>query len=193
VTFAEAEAAWLRTLLPVPGGIPCHDTLAMVFATLDPEAFQACYLAWVQAIVPSTAGQVVPIDGKALRVARASGSGQVAAAKQSNEITAVPGGDDRDQRGNGLPDRHRRRDCRVGDDYVLALKDNHPCLYEEVRVTFAQERKKGFAALPPGTHNYLRTVEKHHGRLEIRRHWPPAAWSSASATSATALRHTRHS
>ena len=56
VTFATAKEAWLRTFLPLPGGIPCHDTFGRVFAALDPEAFQACFLAWVQASVPSTAG-----------------------------------------------------------------------------------------------------------------------------------------
>jgi predicted transposase YbfD/YdcC len=58
-----------------------------------------------------------------------------------------------------------------GADYVLALKDNHPTLHEEVRATFAQERRDAFALVPPGTHDYLKTVEKDHGRLEIRRHW----------------------
>src|SRR4051794_1956995 len=73
VTFAEAKEDWLRTFLALPGGIPCHDTFGRVFAALDPEAFQACFLAWVRATVPGTAGQVVPIDGKALRGAAGRG------------------------------------------------------------------------------------------------------------------------
>ena len=40
----------------------------------------------------------------------------------------------RDHRRDGLPDRHRRRRSSAqGADYVLALKDNHPTLHEEVR------------------------------------------------------------
>jgi predicted transposase YbfD/YdcC len=66
-------------------------------------------------------------------------------------------------------------------------------VHEEVRATFAQERKDGFALVPPGTHDYLRIVEKDHGRLEIRQHWtlhdpellahldPAGAWAQLRA------------
>jgi len=198
VTFAEAKAPWLRTFLPLPGGIPCHDTFGRVFAALDPEAFQACFLAWVRAVVPSTAGQVVALDGKALRGAQDGGAGrravhmvsawasasrlvlgQVAVAEKSNEITAIPAllrlldlaGATVTIDAMGCQTAIAAQIVERGADYVLALKDNHPTLHEEVRATFAQERKDGFALVPPGTHGYLRTVEKDHGRLEIRRHW----------------------
>ncbi len=76
ITFAEAKEAWLRTFLPLPGGIPGHDTFGRVFAALDPGAFQAGFLAGVRAVVPSTAGQVVALDGKTRRGAHDRGSGQ---------------------------------------------------------------------------------------------------------------------
>jgi hypothetical protein len=78
VTFAEAKEAWLRTFLPLPGGVPCHDTVGRAFAALDPEALQACFLAWVQAMVPSTAKHVVAIAGKTRCGAPARGRGQAA-------------------------------------------------------------------------------------------------------------------
>ncbi len=80
VTFAEAKESWLRRLLPLPGGPPSHDTFGRVFAALDPEAFQACFLAWVRAVAPGTTCPAVPIDGKALRGARAGEAGRAACA-----------------------------------------------------------------------------------------------------------------
>ena len=66
-TFGQAKAAWLRTFLPLPGGIPSHDTFGRVFARLDPAALQQCFAAWVQAVVGELPAQVVAIDGKTSR------------------------------------------------------------------------------------------------------------------------------
>jgi len=218
VTFAKAKEGWLRTFLPLPGGIPCHDTFGRAFAALDPQAFQTCFLAWVRAVVPSTAGQVVPLDGKALRGARgaghgavpmvsawASGSGlvlgQVAVAEKSNAIVAIPAllrvldlaGATVTIDAMGCQTAIAAQIVGRGADYVLALKDNHPSLHEEVRATFARERRDRFALVPPETHDYAKTVEKDHGRLAIRRHWtrhdpailahldPTGAWADLGA------------
>ena len=55
-----------------------------------------------------------------------------------------------------------------GADYVLALKKNQAQLYDEVRTMFTCERESEFEHLP---HDYHQTVEKDHGRIEIRRCW----------------------
>ena len=108
-TFGRAKEAWLRTFLALPGGIPSHDTFGRVFARLDPVACQRCFLAWVRAVVPQTAGQVVALDGNTLRRSqdRTNGKaalhmlsawaaesglvlGQVAVDDQSNESPAIP-------------------------------------------------------------------------------------------------------
>lgn len=112
--FGQAKVAWLRTFLALPHGIPAHDTFGRVFAALDPEQFQQCFLGWVQAVVartagPGTPGQVVAVDGKTLRRShdRTNGKaalhlvsawatehrlvlGQVAVEAKANEITAIP-------------------------------------------------------------------------------------------------------
>jgi len=108
-TFGRAREPWLRTFLALPHGIPSHDTFGRVFAALDPDAFGAAFIAWVRAVAPPTAGQVVAIDGKTLRRThdRARGRaavhlvsawddasglvlGQVAVDDKANEIVAIP-------------------------------------------------------------------------------------------------------
>jgi hypothetical protein len=91
------------------GGIPSHDTFGRVFARLDAEQFQQCFLTWIQAVSEVTRGQVIAIDGKVLRgschrmLGNASTDlvsawatanhlvlGQVKVDDKSNEITAIP-------------------------------------------------------------------------------------------------------
>lgn len=111
--FGLARQAWFASFLDLPNGIPSHDTFGRVFARLDPLAFEACFLAWVQAILPRTdapvAGDVVAVDGKVVRRSHDRGAGrppitlvsawasetqlilgQLAVAEDSNEIPAVP-------------------------------------------------------------------------------------------------------
>jgi predicted transposase YbfD/YdcC len=114
--FGQAKLAWLRTFLPLPNGIPSHDTFGRVFAALDPVQFQQGFLSWVQASTTRLAGLTAPagldhvaLDGKTLRRShdRANGKaavhlvsawasanrlvlGQVAVDDKSNEITALP-------------------------------------------------------------------------------------------------------
>jgi len=193
--FGKAKRGWLSTFLDLPHGTPSHDTLGRVFAALDPEQFRAGFLGWARAVAGATAGRAVAIDGKTLRRShdRANGKaalhlvsawagsarlvlGQVAVDGKSNEITAIP----------ALLDLLLLKGCIVTidamgcqtaiaarivaqeADYVLAVKDNQPTLHREVRELFAHARATGFAGL---AHDHHRTVEKDHGRLEIRRCW----------------------
>ncbi len=57
----------MKRILKLPHGIPSYDTFGRVFAALDPEAFQRCFIAWVQQVAHLTRGQVMAIDGKTLR------------------------------------------------------------------------------------------------------------------------------
>jgi predicted transposase YbfD/YdcC len=193
--FGRSKAAWLHTFLALPHGIPSHDTFGRVFAALDPTAFETAFLGWVQALAAATAGQVVAIDGKTLRRShdRVNGKGplhlvsawasanhlvlgQVAVDEKSNEITAIP----------ALLDALAVAGCIVTidamgcqkeiaakilareADYVLAVKDNQPTLHELRAFQFARMREPGYVGPAPTTHE---TIEKHHGRLEIRRCW----------------------
>lgn len=41
---------WLKTFLELPNGIPSHDTFARVFALINPQEFQSCFLSWMKSI-----------------------------------------------------------------------------------------------------------------------------------------------
>ena len=196
--FGHAKEAWLRTFLPLPNGIPAHDTFGRVFARLDPQAFERCFLRWVRSVAGDAAAQVVAIDGKTLRrshdhtagrsalhmvSAWATASrlvlGQVAVEAKSNEITAIPAllnvldlaGATVTIDAMGCQTAIARQ-IRAGEaDYVLALKDNHPTLAAAVTDTFTLARATAFAELAPTDHAYLQTIDKGHGRVELRRYW----------------------
>jgi predicted transposase YbfD/YdcC len=193
--FGNAKRNWFRTFLELPNGIPSHDTFGRVFAALDPEQFQTCFLAWVQAAAAITDDQVIALDGKMLRRSHDRGKGkaaihmvsawasanrlvlgQVKVDEKSNEITALP----------ALLQVLALKGCIVTidamgcqteivktivaqeADYVLALKGNQGTLQREVQALFAQARATHFQEV---AHDFHETVNKGHGRLEVRRHW----------------------
>src|SRR3954447_5273224 len=71
--WAVANAGWLGTFLALPRGIPSAGTFRRVFARVDPDAFERCFVGWTKALAAASAGRLVAVDGKALRrsVARA--------------------------------------------------------------------------------------------------------------------------
>jgi hypothetical protein len=106
--FGESKEEWLRRFLELPHGIPSDDTYRRVFAALDVEQFENCFMDWIEAVEGLTAGQVVAGDGKTLRRSHdrsadkkalqmvslwASENGVVLGQRkvddESNEITAV--------------------------------------------------------------------------------------------------------
>jgi hypothetical protein len=48
--FGRAKEAWFRRFLDLPNGIPSHDTFGRVFSLLAPDAFEACFRAWVASL-----------------------------------------------------------------------------------------------------------------------------------------------
>jgi predicted transposase YbfD/YdcC len=113
--WAALKQEFLPAVLPLPNGIPRKDVFRRVLSLLRPEAFQACFTAWVQSLRAQAAAMteveqpIFAVDGKTARRShdRANGLGalhcvsvwasdyglslgQVACTEKSNEITAIP-------------------------------------------------------------------------------------------------------
>jgi len=193
--FGNCKEAWFKSFLELPGGIPSHDTFGDVFARLDPEQFQRCFIEWVQAVADVTQGEVVAIDGKTVRRSHdrtagkqaihmvnvwASSSGlalgQTRVEEKSNEITAIPkllqllelAGCIVTIDAMGCQKEIAREIIEAQADYLLALKENQGRLYEDVRDLFEGAQAFDFAGVP---YDFARTVNKNHGRLETRQCW----------------------
>src|SRR5499427_3674529 len=65
--FGKSKLPWLQTFLALPHGIPSQDTFGRVFARLNPQRFQACFVSWTQAVAQLTQGALVSLDGKTVR------------------------------------------------------------------------------------------------------------------------------
>ncbi len=63
-TYACAKRDWLEQFLPLPNGIPSHDTFARVFARLNPEQLQQSFEQWINSVTTALGGQVIALDGK---------------------------------------------------------------------------------------------------------------------------------
>jgi predicted transposase YbfD/YdcC len=190
--FGRAREEWLKTFLPLRGGIPSHDTFRRVFGMLERNQFAEALFGWTQALHEATGGKLIAIDGKALRrsFAKKSGKamlhlvtawssengltlGQVACEEKSNEITAIP----------ELLKLLSLKGCTVTIDamgcqkeiasqireqkghYVLALKGNQSSLHSEMQALFESGLETNFAGLKHSLHS---SSETGHGRIEER-------------------------
>jgi len=65
--FGEIREGWPRGFLELPNGISGHRTFRNVFAALDPAEFLEAFILWTEGVRAKLRGEIVPIDGKALR------------------------------------------------------------------------------------------------------------------------------
>jgi hypothetical protein len=52
--FGLSKESWFRTFLKLENSIPSHDTFGNFFAVLNPEAFEKCFIRWVEALTEQT-------------------------------------------------------------------------------------------------------------------------------------------
>lgn len=195
--FGRSKYDWFKQFLRLPHGIPSHDTFGRVFARLNGEQFQQCFMEWVQAIQEVTEGQIVAIDGKKLRrsydktlgkkaiymvSAWASENrlvlGQAKVDDKSNEIPAVPellsmleiAGCIVTADAMNCQTKTAHTVIEKGADYVLEVKDNQEGMHTAIQELFVFAEEQAFTDC-----EYHKTVNKGHGRIETRECWVTSA------------------
>lgn len=187
--FGEKKLPLLRRFLPFACGTPSHDHLGDILATLAPEPFQRCFVAWTAALVGVPEG-VVAIDGKTVRRSKGAAKaavhmvsafaarqrlamGQVKVADKANEIVAIPKLLDMldiegavvtiDAMGCQRDIAQKILDKKA--DYILALKGNQGALRQDAELFAAEQTSRAFQDTKASRH---RTVDGDHGRIETR-------------------------
>jgi predicted transposase YbfD/YdcC len=166
--------------------IPADDTIARIVSMIDPDSFNAYFLAWMKSVHQLTNGEVIAIDGNTLGgsysrddrsstihmiSAYASANklvlSQLKAEQKSNEITAIPTLLKMlDLRGAlvnidamGCNKAIAKTIVDKGGDYLLAVKNNQGDLAKAVNKAFSPHRS---ACLSDDHVN----IGKSHGRIE---------------------------
>jgi predicted transposase YbfD/YdcC len=196
--YAYSKQPLFQQFLELPHGIPSHDTFERVFARLDPDVFQHCFLDWVSHIRTKLPGEVIAIDGKTSRGTRDSlldlsplhlvsawssvnglVLGQLRTADKSNEITAIPLLlEVLDIRGSiitidalGCQTPIVETVIKNDGDYVITCKGNQEHLHEDIVALFTDLLS---TPTPTAEMSYYKTIDEQHGRREIREYWSTA-------------------
>ena len=189
--FGEKKLALLRRFRPFVDGTPPHDRIGDIFAALDAEQFQRCFVAWVAGVTGVPAG-VVAIDGKTVRRSghKRDGKapihmvsafaarqrlvlGQVKVAEKSNEIIVIPKilnmlaveGAIVTIDAMGCQRDIAQTILGRKADYVLALKGNQGSLRQDAELFAVEQKASGFADTEISQNT---TINGDHGRIETR-------------------------
>jgi predicted transposase YbfD/YdcC len=184
--YGNAKYEWLKSFLELPNGIPSHDTFSRVFARIEPQQFQECFLSWVNSIVGELKLEVIAIDGKtmkqsydrndqqkALHIVTAWSSshqlvlGQRKVHKKSNELTAIPeliemleiAGSVITIDAMGCQKDITSLIVKKKGDYILALKGNQKLLHKAVKEWFELAKRTDYLGKK---YDYYEKVEAGH-------------------------------
>jgi len=162
---------------------------------IDPGEFQESFHNWVQSVHELTKGQVIAMDGKQMRGSKDGFLGKRAiymvsawaeanelvlgqrkVNEKSNEITAIPellkildiSGCIVTIDAIGTQTKITKAIIEGGADYLLSVKENQGHLYEDISWLFEYDHQNEFK---DGSYNHAKTVNKGHGRIEIRECW----------------------
>ena len=183
--FGKAKKLWLGSFLQLPHGIPSHDTFNRVFQTLEPQELEKSFLGWVSSVAQRSQGEVVAIDGKALRGSRTTDGksivhmvsawasanslvlGQRKTDAKSNEITAIPellrtlelAGATVTIDAMGCQRAIAGQIVEQKANYLLAVKENQPSLLADIKDSFQMLAADAVDE----------QIDCGHGRVETRR------------------------
>jgi predicted transposase YbfD/YdcC len=194
--YGRAKFKWLKTFLELPHGIASHDTFGDVFARLQPDAFERCFMEWMKKMVQLSAGKLVAIDGKSLRRSFEVGwdkSGmahmvsafvaanqmvfaQVKTEGKGQELSAIEkllrllelDGAVVTIDALGCQKEIAQQILDAHGQYLLQVKDNQPMLHQKLQSLFAEAMLERFAGWE---HDYFTETDGGHGRVETRRLW----------------------
>ena len=194
--FADAKAQWFKTFLDLEHGVPSADTFRRVLSALDPEAFEACFMKWMQAVVELSAGKLLAIDGKSIRRSFDHGwdkSGMthmvsLFAAENGQVFTQLKAkgrGGELDAIAQllgmvelkgavvtidaiGCQKNIAQTILDRGGDYVLCVKDNQPTLHKAIRTELDEMILHNFNDV---RHGHDQQIDAGHGRIETRKVW----------------------
>ncbi len=188
VDWGEANLKFLRGFSDYHFGIPCADWLRSLMNRIDPAVFSGAFRAWVANCWPGRP-ELVAIDGKTSRRShnKKTGKGplhlvsayatnsrlvlaQEAVDEKENEIVVIPKLLDQLDLDGALVSIDAiacnpaiaEAIVAAGADYLLPVKENQP--------TLRAEAESYFASAPRQELDIAQSLDKAHGRLEIRTH-----------------------
>jgi predicted transposase YbfD/YdcC len=181
---------WFRKYLKLEYGIPKSNTYRYVLMRFEPAKLHKLFADWMKCVVTNLCG-VVALDGKTARRSRSKDKnplhvvsayahdfgvvlGQISCEEKSNEITAIPKLLDMlEIKGSivtidamGTQTEIAKKIVEKEADYILALKENQPSLYEEVSLFF--EEYSGREDIKASDTYHAVTTDNEHGRFEKR-------------------------
>lgn len=194
--WADYHLDYFREYLEYPNGIPSHDTLERVIGMIAPEYLQQAYNKWTETVENGeniNLRKLICIDGKTMCGNRKNDSrpnhivtawsrdggyslGQKTVSEKSNEITAIPKLLDVinikgsiitiDAIGTQTAIVEKIREKRA--NYVLAVKENQPNLYNDIKLYFEEQSHLNKCR---EKEHYIKTVDKNHGQADVREYF----------------------
>lgn len=192
--YMKLNEEYFSKLLGLENGTPSHDCLSDLFARIDPKKFMEIFIKWTEDILKNKNGKTISIDGKAVKSATDKinngnipyivsafigelglSIGQVKVDDKSNEITAIPDlldlieieGATITIDAIGTQFEIAKKIVSKGGHYVLKVKKNQPELLKQIKSQFnSYNNLYGNSEV-----FYKKTIEKDHGRGEIREYF----------------------